>query len=407
MTGITRRAALAAGSVALLGLPNIRRAHAEETGPIKIGVLTDMSSWGRDNGGPGSVYAAKAAIAEFGGKVIGRPVEVVVGDHRMTPDVGIALARRWLDTEGVHAITDLEHSAIALGTGDLCKQKDRIALMTGPGSSDITNSRCNDRTAQFTYDTYALGKVMARAVAAQGGKNWYFITVDYAYGKTLQADATRFILESGGKVVGASLHPAGNSDFSSLLLQAQASGADVIAFANTGTDCTNCLKQAAEFGLAKNGTKLAALSMFLTDVHAAGLAVAQGAMMVTADYWDMNPQTAAWSQGYLKEVGLMPTMLQTGTYGAVRHYLKAITAAKTTDAGAVMEQMRALPISDIFTKSATLRRDGRVVRDMYLARVKAPQASKYAWDYLDIVQTVKGEDAYRPLSESVCPLVKA
>jgi branched-chain amino acid transport system substrate-binding protein len=325
----------------------------------------------------------------------------------MTPDVGIAIARRWLDQDGVLAICDLEHSAIALGTMDLCKQKDRIALMSGPGSSDITNARCNDRAAQFTYDTYALGKVMAKAVAAQGGKKWFFITVDYAFGKTLQADATRFVLESGGQVVGSALHPAGTADFSSLLLQAQSSGADVIALANTGTDCTNCIKQADEFKLTQNGVKIAALSMFLTDVHGAGLKTAKGALMVVADYWDMNKQTAEWCQGYLKAVGLMPTMLQTGTYGAVRHYLKAIKAAGSTDSAAVMDKMRELHVQDIFTKDAVLRKDGRVVRDMYLARVKTPEESKYPWDYLQIVQTVKGEDAYRPLSESVCPLVKA
>ncbi|HWK45409.1 MAG TPA: ABC transporter substrate-binding protein [Stellaceae bacterium] len=411
MTAFTRRTALkTAAAASLFAMPGIHPAAAQsrlDTGPVRIGVLTDMSSWGRDNGGPGSVYAAKAAVREVGGEVAGRKIEVLVGDHQMVPDIGLGIARRWFDQEGVHAITDLENSAIALGVGELAKQNDRIALMTGPGSSEITNSRCNDRTAQFTYDSYALGKVMARAVTAQGAKTWFFITADYAYGKQLQADTTTFVQQAGGKVLGSVAHPSGTMDFSSLLLQAQGSGAEVIAFANTGTDCTNCLKQAAEFGLSRGGTRIAGLSMFLTDIHAAGLQVAQGAYMTVSDYWDMTPETVAWSQGYLKEIGMMPTMLQTGAYGAVRHYLKAVKAAGTTNSSAIMEKMRELPVTDMFTKGAVLRKDGRVVRDMYLARVKAPSESKKPWDYLEIVQTVRGDDAYRPLSDSVCPLVKA
>jgi branched-chain amino acid transport system substrate-binding protein len=407
MITLSRRAGLKAiAALPLLAAPFSRPARADSQ-TIKIGVLTDMSSWGRDNGGPGSVYAANAAVREAGGEIGGRKIEILVGDHKMIPDVGVSIARKWFDEDNVDVITDLEHSAIALGVSDLAVRKNRIALMSGPGASEITNARCNARTVQFTYDTYALGKVMAKAIAAQGAKTWYFITADYAFGKQLQADTTRFVEEGGGKVLGASLHPAGTPDFSALLLQAQSSGADVIAFANTGTDCTNCLKQAKEFGLATGGKRIAGLSMFLTDVGAAGLDVAQGAYMTVSDYWDMNPEAAAWSQGYLKSVGMMPTMLQTGTYGALVHYLKAVKAAGTPEAGAVMAKMQELRINDIFTKDAVLRKDGRVVRDMYLAQVKTPAESKKPWDFLKIVQTVPGADAYRPVSESVCGLLKS
>jgi branched-chain amino acid transport system substrate-binding protein len=405
MITLSRRAGLKAA--ALLPFAGLATRASAQGKPIRIGVLTDMSSWGRDNGGPGSVYAAQAAANEAGGAVGGQKIEILVGDHKMIPDVGVSIARKWFDEDGVDVITDLENSAIALGVSDLALQKNRIALMSGAGASEITNSRCNARTVQFTYDTYALGKVMAKAISAEGAKTWYFLTADYAYGKQLQADTTRFVEAAGGKVLGASLHPAGTPDFSSLLLQAQASGADVVAFANTGTDCTNCLKQAKEFGLSTGGKRIAGLSMFLTDVHAAGLDVAQHAYMTVSDYWDMNPAAASWCQGYLKSVGMMPTMLQTGTYGAVAHYLKAVKAAGTSEAGAVMEKMQELPINDIFTRNAVLRKDGRVVRDMYLAQVKTPTESKGPWDYLKIVQTVPGADAYRPVSESVCGLLKA
>ncbi len=403
MSAITRRAVMGAAAAA----PFIASRVRAQTEPVRIGVLTDMSSWGRDNGGPGSVYAAQAAAAEIGNTVAGRPVEILVGDHKMIPDVGMTIARKWFDEMGVHVITDLENSAVALGVSDLAKNKDRIALMTGPGASDISNARCNDREVQFTYDSYALGKVMAKAISAQGAKTWFFITADYSYGKALESDTTTFLTQLGGKVVGHAVHPSGTADFSALLLQAQASGADVIAFANTGADCTNCLKQASEFGLTQGGIRVAGLSMFLTDVHAAGLEVAGGAYMTVSDYWDMNPEAAAWSRAYLAKIGLMPTMLQTGCYGAVHHYLKAVAAAGSTDSGTVMAKMRELPIQDIFTKKATLRLDGRVERDMYLTQVKTPAQSKGPWDYLRIVQTVPGADCTRPASESVCPLFKS
>ena len=274
-TGIGRRGLLqAAGATPLISIPFCRRAAAENQ-PLRIGVLTDMSSWGRDNGGPGSVYAANAAAKEFKGQVLGRKIEIVVGDHKMSPDLGMTIARNWFDEGGVDAIADVPNSAIALAVSGLCKDKNRIALLSAPGSSELTNAKCNDRTVQFTYNSYATTKVTTSALIAEGAKTWFFVTADYAFGKQLQADATDFIQRAGGKVLGSVVHPTGNADFASALLQAQSSGADVLALANSGTDCTNTLKQAAEFGLMQGKLKVAGLGMFLTDVHASGLQVAQ------------------------------------------------------------------------------------------------------------------------------------
>lgn len=400
-----RRLLKAAAGAPLLALPALRRAAAEQR-PVRIGVLTDMSSWGRDNGGPGSVYAANAAADAFGREVAGRNVEILVGDHQMSADIGMAIARKWIDEGGVDAIADVPNSAIAFGISGLCKQKNRIALFSGPGSSELTDSRCNDRTVQFTYNTYATAKVTASALTAQGVKTWFFITADYAFGKQLETDATQFIQQAGGKVLGHALHPTGTADFSSLLLQAQASHADVVALANAGHDCTNALKQAAEFGLAQSGQRAAAFGMFLTDVNAVGLKVAQNTLYATSAYWDMTPETKAWSQGYFAKVGMMPTMLQIGVYGVVLHYLKAIRAADSVEAAAVMTKMQDLPINDPFVHNAHLRADGQVIRDMYLARVKTPQESRYPWDYLEIVKTLPGDEAFRPATESACALLK-
>ena len=405
-TAVGRRSFLGAAAGGLLSIPALRRAAAQDTRPLRIGVLTDMSSWGRDNGGPGSVYAANAAATELGGEVGGRKVEIVVGDHQMSPDTGLAIARKWIDEGGVDAIADVPNSAIAFGVSGLCKDKDRIALFSGPGSSELTNSRCNDRTVQFTYNTYAVANVVASALSAQGAKTWFFVTADYAFGKQLEQDATTFIQKAGGQVLAHVLHPTGTSDFSALLLQAQASGANVIALANAGQDCTNALKQAQEFGLTQAGQKVAALGMFLTDVNAAGLEVAQNTLYATSAYWDMTPETREWSKGYFAKVGMMPTMLQIGVYGVLLHYLKAVKAANTVDAGSVVAKMQEMPIEDVFVKGAHLRADGQVIRDMYLARVKTPQQSKYPWDYLEIVKTISGDQAFRPASESACSLLR-
>jgi branched-chain amino acid transport system substrate-binding protein len=373
---------------------------------VRIGVLTDLSSWGRDNSGPGSVEAAKMALEEFGPTVLGKPIEIISADHQMKSDVGVQIARNWFDAGKVDAVVDIPNSAIAIAVHNLARERNRIALLSGPGASTLTDELCSPNTVHFTYDTYALSKVTASAVVAGGGKSWFFITADYAFGNQLEQDATRFIKASGGTVLGSVRHPTNTADFSSFALQAQSSKAEVVAFANAGQDTDNSIKQSGEFGLVKGGQKLVGLLMFDTDVHAIGLEAAQGTYLTTASYWNMDDKTRAWSKKFFERTKVMPTMIQTGVYGSVLHYLKAIKAAGTDDPAKVMAKMRELPIEDTFVHGGKLREDGRVIRDMYLARVKKPSESKEPWDYLDIVKTVKGDDAFRPVSESKCPLLK-
>ncbi|MGM4929049.1 MULTISPECIES: ABC transporter substrate-binding protein [unclassified Tardiphaga] len=373
---------------------------------VRIGVLTDLSSWGRDNSGPGSVEAAKMALEEFGPTVLGKPIEIISADHQMKSDVGIQIARNWFDAGKVDAVVDIPNSAIAIAVHNLAKDRNKIALLSGPGASTLTDELCSPNTVHFTYDTYALAKVTASAVVAGGGKSWFFITADYAFGNQLEQDATRFIKASGGTVLGGVRHPTNTADFSSFALQAQNSKAEVVAFANAGQDTDNSIKQSGEFGLVKGGQKLVGLLMFDTDVHAIGLEAAQGTYLTTASYWNMDDKTRAWSKKFFERTKVMPTMIQTGVYGSVLHYLQAIKAAGTDDPAKVMAKMRELPIEDTFVHGGKLREDGRVIRDMYLARVKKPSESKEPWDYLDIVKTVKGDDAFRPISESKCPLLK-
>ena len=373
---------------------------------VRIGVLTDLSSWGRDNSGPGSVEAAKMALEEFGPTVLGKPIEIISADHQMKSDVGIQIARNWFDAGKVDAVVDIPNSAIAIAVHNLAKDRNKIALLSGPGASTLTDELCSPNTVHFTYDTYALAKVTASAVVAGGGKSWFFITADYAFGNQLEQDATRFIKASGGTVLGGVRHPTNTADFSSFALQAQNSKAEVVAFANAGHDTDNSIKQSGEFGLVKGGQKLVGLLMFDTDVHAIGLDAAQGTYLTTASYWNMDDKTRAWSKKFFARTKVMPTMIQTGVYGSVLHYLQAIKAAGTDDPAKVMAKMRELPIEDTFVHGGKLREDGRVIRDMYLARVKKPSESKEPWDYLEIVKTVKGDDAFRPVSESKCPLLK-
>jgi branched-chain amino acid transport system substrate-binding protein len=373
---------------------------------VRIGVLTDLSSWGRDNSGPGSVEAAKMALEEFGPTVLGKPIEIISADHQMKSDVGIQIARNWFDAGKIDAVVDIPNSAIAIAVHNLAKDRNKIALLSGPGASTLTDELCSPNTVHFTYDTYALAKVTASAVVAGGGKSWFFITADYAFGNQLEQDATRFLKASGGTVLGGVRHPTNTADFSSFALQAQNSKAEVVAFANAGQDTDNSIKQSGEFGLVKGGQKLVGLLMFDTDVHAIGLEAAQGTYLTTASYWNMDDKTRAWSKRFFERTKVMPTMIQTGVYGSVLHYLQAIKAAGTDDPAKVMAKMRELPIEDTFVHGGKLREDGRVIRDMYLARVKKPSESKEPWDYLDIVKTVKGDDAFRPISESKCPLLK-
>lgn len=373
---------------------------------VRIGVLTDLSSWGRDNGGPGSVVAAQMAVEEFGPTVLGKKIEIISADHQMKTDVGVQITREWFDNSKVDAVVDIPNSGIAIAVHNMVKERNKVALLSGPGASSLTNEICSPNTVHFAYDTYALSKVTASAVLAEGGKSWYFVTADYAFGHQLEKDAAHFIKELGGTILGGVKHPTGTADFSSFVLQAQNSKADVVAFANAGQDANNSIKQAGEFGLVNRGQKLVGLLMFETDVHAIGLQGAQGTYMTTASYWNMDDKTRAWSKKFFAKNKLMPTMIHTGVYGAVLHYLKAIKEAGTDDSAKVMAKMRELPIEDTFVHGGKLREDGRVIRDMYLARVKKPSDSKEPWDYLEIVKTVKGEDAFRPISESRCPLLK-
>lgn len=373
---------------------------------VRIGVLTDLSSWGRDNSGPGSVEAAKMAVEEFGPTVLGKPIEIISADHQMKTDVGVQIVRGWFDNGKVDAVVDIPNSGIAIAVHNMVRERNKIALLSGPGASSLTDELCSPNTVHFTYDTYALSKVTASAVIKEGGKSWYFITADYAFGQQLEKDATRFINEMGGKVLGGVKHPTNTADFSSFALQTQSSKSDVVAFANAGQDTDNAIKQSGEFGLVQGGQKLVGLLMFDTDVHAIGLKAAQGTYMTTAAYWNMDEATRAWSKKFYERTKVMPTMINTGVYGSVLHYLKGIKAAGTDDPAKVMAKMRELPIEDIFVHGGKLREDGRVIRDMYLAKVKSPEQSKEPWDYLEIIKTVKGEDAFRPVSESKCPLLK-
>jgi branched-chain amino acid transport system substrate-binding protein len=373
---------------------------------VKIGVLSDMNSLYADITGKGTVAAARMAAEDFG-PVLGKPVEVVSADHQNKADVASGIARRWYDTEGVDMITDGGSSAVALAVEDVSRQKQKLVLFTGPASSDITGKNCSPYAAHWVYDTYALSHVTGSAVVKSGGKTWFFIGADYAFGHALERDTAAVVNAEGGKVLGAVYAPLNTPDFSSFLLQAQASKANIIGLANAGGDTTNAIKQGAEFGIAKGGQKFAALLMFVTDVHALGLKAAQGLQFTTAFYWDQNDATRAFSKRFLKEVGHMPTMVQAGVYSATTHYLKAVKALGNKDPLKVMAKMRETPINDFMTHNGKLRIDGRVLRDMYLVQVKKPSESKGAWDYLKVVQTVPGDKAFRPLQEGGCPLVTA
>jgi branched-chain amino acid transport system substrate-binding protein len=373
---------------------------------VKIGVLTDMSSLYADATGKGSVAAVQMAVADYGGKVKGKPVEVVVADHQNKPDIGVAIARNWYDNEKVDAIFDVPTSSVALPISALTREKNKININSGGGSSDITGVACSPNTVHWTYDTYALSNVAGRAMVKRGEDTWFFVTADYAFGMALERDAANVVKESGGKVLGDVRHPLNSSDFSSFLLQAQASKAKVIGLANAGGDTTNALKQASEFGITRGGQKLIALLMEITDVHALGPKETQGLIATDAFYWDMNDETRAFSKRFNEKVGHMPTMIQAGLYSATMHYLKAIEAIGTDEAPKVMAQMRATPINDFFAKNGKIRIDGRMVHDMYLFEVKKPEESKGEWDLYKLLATVPGDEAFRPLDKGGCPLVK-
>lgn len=373
---------------------------------VKIGVLTDMTGVTADITGKGSVIAAELAVKEFGGTVLGKKIEIVFADHQHKPDLGTSIARQWMDVDKVDALVDIPNSAIALAVQGMAKEKKRIVMFSGAGTTALTNEQCSPYGFHWTYDTYAVSRGTASAVVKAGGSSWFMLASDYAFGHQLQKDATDVVEANGGKVLGAVRHPLNNADFSSFLLRAQASGAKVIGIANAGGDTINTIKQAGEFGLVEQGQSLAALIFFLQDVHSLGLAATQGTYLTTASYWDTGDAARAWSKQFLERAGMMPSMLQAGTYGAVLHYLKAVRAAGTDDPDKVAAAMKAMPIEDAFTKRASIRADGRVLREMYLARVKKPADSKGSWDYFEIVRTIPPEDTVWPLSETRCAAAK-
>jgi branched-chain amino acid transport system substrate-binding protein len=382
-------------------------AHADLSNKVvKIGVLTDQTGLYADAAGPGAVEAVRMAIADFGGKVKGAPIEMVDADHQNKADVGATIARRWFDQENVDIIVDFANSAVTLAVGELAKQKNKAILISSAGSSDLTGKACSPNSVQWTYNTFSLANSTARALVKEGAKSWYFITVDYAFGHALRNDAAKTVEKVGGAVVGDVRHPLNSMDFSSYLLQAQTSKADVIAFANTGGDLANSIRQAQEFGLAKGKQKLAAFLMQTSDIHAIGLQAAQGLQLTTAFYWDLDDKTREFTARYMAKTGKRPTMVQAGLYSGVMNYLKAVDKSGTDDGPKVIAQMKTMPIDDFFARNAYLREDGQLIHDMYLVQVKTPAESKGAWDYEKLVQVIPGKDAFVAPEDSACPLLK-
>ncbi len=373
---------------------------------VRIGVLTDMSGAYSDLAGSGSVLATTMAVEDF--KAQAKPafaVEVVSADHQNKGDISSNKAREWFDRDKVDVVTDLVTTSTALAVMKVAKEKNRIALVSGAASTRITNEDCNDVTVHWTYDTYAVANGTAKAVVKQGGKSWFFLTADYAFGHSLEKDSSEVVIANGGKVLGAVRHPFPGTDFSSFLLKAQSSGAQVIGLANAGTDTTNSIKQAAEFGITPKQS-LAGLLMFITDIHSLGLKTTQSMYLTEAFYWDRNDETRAWSKRFFDKQKKMPTMVQAGLYSATMHYLKAVKAANSDDAQKVMAAMKKTPVNDFFAKNGTIREDGRLVHDMYLMQVKKPDESKYPWDYYHVRQTIPAAEAFQPLAASKCSLVK-
>jgi branched-chain amino acid transport system substrate-binding protein len=374
-------------------------------GVVKIGLILDMASLYSDITGEGSATAARMAVEDFGGKVHGVPIQVVVADHQNKADIAAAKAREWFDTQQVDMIADVAASATALAALEVAKQKNRIIMFNGPATNLLTNERCTPVSVHYTYDTYALAAGTGRGVLKTGGDTWFFITADYAFGHSLEKDVSDVVRAGGGKILGSVRHPLNAQDFSSFLLQAQASKAKIIGLANAGGDTINAIKAANEFGITKTQS-LAGLLVFINDIHSLTLATTQGMLLTEAYYWDLNDETRKWARRFFERHKKMPNMAQAGTYSSVMHYLKAVQAAGTDETGAVMAKMKSTPVNDFFAKNGRIRADGRMVKEMYLFEVKKPSESKYPWDYYKLKATIPADDAFLPLSKSVCPLVK-
>jgi branched-chain amino acid transport system substrate-binding protein len=374
---------------------------------VRIGVMTDMSGQFSHESGEGSVTAVKMAVEDFGGSVLGKPIEVIVADHQNRNEVAIAKAREWYDVGKVDMIANLINSSIALAVTNVAQEKNRIAIVNGSGSSRLTGDSCTPNSIHYAYDTYALGQGTGKALIKEGLKSWYFLTADYAFGHALEADTAGVVKANGGTVVGSIRYPIDTPDHSSFLLQAQASNAKVVAIAGSGTTFINAVKSAKDFGLTDGGKQtIAGLLVWITDIDSMGLSAAQGLLLTNAFYWDRDDETRAFSKRFFERMKRMPHMGDAGDYSSTMHYLNAIKAAGTDDAKTVMAKMREMPVNDFFAKNGRIREDGRFVHDMYVYEVKKPSESKYAWDYYKLHAVIPGDEAYRPLSESKCPLVK-
>src|SRR5437660_8356571 len=382
-------------------------AQAQDKPPLKIGGILDMSSLYADITGPGSETAAKMAVEDFGGEVLGRKIQVLAADHLNKADLSGNIARDMLDNQGVEMIYDVAASATALAAGEIAKARNKIIIFNGPGSIRLTNEACGPYTVHYVFDTFGQANVTGLAAVKSGLDSWFFLTADYAFGQDLEKDTTNVVVKAGGKVLGGVKHPLNTSDFSSFLLQAQSSKAKVVGLANAGGDTINAIKQAAEFGLTKSGgQKLSPLLAFVTDIDSVGLETAQGMLLAEAFYWDLNDDTRAFSKRFMERVKRVPTSAQAGVYSSVTHYLKAVKAAGTTDSAAVIKVMKDTPINDFFAKNGRIREDGRMVHDMYLFEVKKPSESKGRWDDYKLLATVPGNEAFQSLEQSRCPLVK-
>ncbi|OKO83894.1 ABC transporter substrate-binding protein [Bradyrhizobium sp. AS23.2] len=373
---------------------------------IKIGVLNDQSGPLADFGGSGSVEAAKMAIEDFGGNVLGKPIEIVSADHLNKPDLAATIARKWFDADGVTAIADLTNSAVALAVQGLARERGKIALLTGPGTDRLINEDCSPTGFLWTFDTAGLARGVASAVVREGGDSWYLLVADYAFGHQMSKQLNQVVTASGGRILGQSVHPVNTSDFASQLLAAQASKAKVVGLANAGSDTTTSLKQAAEFGLIEGGQKLVGLVIVLSDVDALGLDRAQGLVTTQAFYHDLNDATRAWSQRYYERTKRMPGQIQASTYSAVLHYLRAVAAAGTADGKTVADKMRTTTVDDFYAPGAKIRADGRLMNDQYLIQVKRPAESKARWDYYKVLRTIPSAEAISPASDSKCSLMK-
>ncbi|WP_026619972.1 branched-chain amino acid transport system substrate-binding protein [Ensifer sp. WSM1721] len=376
-------------------------------GKVKIGILNDQSGVYADFGGKSSYEAALMAVEDFGGKVLGVPVEVVTADHQNKPDIASNIARQWYDTEQVDSIMELTTSSVALAVQAISKEKKKIDIVTGAATTELTGKQCSPYGFHWAYDTHSLAVGTGGALVKQGGDSWFFLTADYAFGYSLEENTANYVKENGGTVAGAVRHPLATTDFSSFLLQAQSSGAKVIGLANAGLDTSNAIKQAAEFGIVQGGQRLAALLFTLAEVHGLGLEAAQGLTLTEGFYWNRNEETAKFGKRFMERTGKMPNMTHAGTYSAVLQYLKAIEKAGSDDADAVAKELHALPVNDVFAQNGTVAPNGRMIHDMYLLEVKKPEESKEPWDYFKVLATIPGKDAFMDPAKSGCELVKS